>query len=116
MLAYAPKSGAIGRTVNKRVGGVAGGEACASWDDVFAEGAAPVYVVVKGGVRILLTSYKPVSVALDEGMLDGVQQLDGLQQLDELLPGALAAMAAAAAATFGGGSGGEAPEAEQYEL
>ena len=121
LLDYTPKTVAINRTVKKRVGGVAGGEACASWDDVFAEGAAPVYVVVKGGVRILLTSYKPVPVALDDGMLDGLRQLDGHQQLDELVqvvaadhvPGALAAMAAAMA-TFGGG--GEAPEAEQYEL
>jgi len=41
-------------TFHMKVGGVKGGVACASWDEVFAEGAGRVEVELKHGVRILL--------------------------------------------------------------
>jgi len=45
-------------TFHMKVGGVKGGSACKSWDEVFAEGAVHVEVELKHGVRILLKAHE----------------------------------------------------------
>ena len=53
---FADISCSIKRTIYIKEGGVKGGDTCASWDEVFAEGAEHVEIELEHGVRILLTA------------------------------------------------------------